>query len=153
MSAGRPRMVGVTQRKVLSENSSMNIKTSRIGLLTIHATAPIVDGQLSDSDLTFTVRIDEVNTGNPLLDPELHALIHEITSGTLTFSGQRDGDVYSGHATAGQISVPLALSTTIQQSEVAVAGTSTFEDVHVPLPGLGHIRHLAVDIDGSLYLA
>lgn len=131
----------------------MQIKTSRIGLLTIHAKAPIVDGQVSDDDLTFTVRIDEVNTGNPLLDPELHALIHELTSGTLTFNGRRDGDVYSGSATAGEISIPLDLSATIEQSEIVVAGTSTFRDVHVPLPGLGHIKHLAVDIDGSLHLA
>lgn len=130
----------------------MNIKTSRIGLLTIHATAPIVDGHMSDSHLTFTVRIDEVNTGNPLLDPEIHALIHEVTSGTLTFTGQRAGEVYSGSATAGQITVPLDLSTTIEESQVLVAGTSTFQDVHVPLPGLGHIKHLSVDIDGSLHL-
>lgn len=131
----------------------MHIKTSRIGLLTIHATAPIIDGHWSDRDLTFTVRIDEVNTGNPLLDPELHALIHEVTRGILTFNGQRDGDVYSGAATAGQITVPLDLSATVDESQVALAGTSTFQDVHVPLPGMGHIKHLAVDIDGSLYLA
>lgn len=146
-------MTNVPIRKVLSENSAVKITTSRIGLLTIHATAPIIDGQVSDSDLRFTVRIDEVSTGNPLLDPELHALVHEITSGVLTFSGERTGDVYSGSASAGQITVPLALSARVGQSEVVVAGTSTFEDLHVPLPGLGHIKHLAVDIDGSLFLA
>lgn len=146
------KVVRVTDRKVLSTNSSMKITTSRIGLLTIHATAPIVEGHISDTHLTFTVRIDEVNTGNPLLDPELHALIHEVTSGTLTFTGQRTGEVYAGSATAGQITVPLELSTTIDESEVAVAGNSTFQNVHLPLPGMGHIKHLSVDIDGSLYL-
>lgn len=150
--AAAGKVVHVTDRKVLSTNSSMKISTSRIGLVTIHATAPIVEGHISDTHLTFTVRIDAVNTGNPLLDPELHALIHEVTSGTLTFTGQRTGEVYSGSATAGEISVPLELSTTIDDSEVAVAGTSTFQNVRVPLPGMGHIKHLSVDIDGSLYL-
>lgn len=130
----------------------MSIRTSRIGLLSIHATAPIVHGEISDSNLTFTVRLDEVSTGNPLLDPEVHALIHQITTGTLTFTGHRDGDTFTGTATAGQISVPLDLSATVSEEVVAVAGTSSFSDVHVPLPGMGHVKHLEVDIDGNLHL-
>ena len=38
----------------------MHVRTNRIGLLTIHASAPVVDGEVSDSDLHFTVRIDQV---------------------------------------------------------------------------------------------
>ena len=142
----------MSTRPVVSDASIMRIRTSRIGLLTIHATAPIVAGEISDSDLTFTVRLDEVSTGNPLLDPEVHALIHEITTGTLTFTGQRDGDTFTGKATAGQISVPLDLSAHEGEGVVAVAGTSTFSDLHVPLPGMGHVQHLEVDIDGNLHL-
>lgn len=132
----------------------MNIRTNRIGLLSIHATAPVVGGRLSDAELEFTVRLDKVATGNPLLDPELHALIHEITSGTLTFSGTRSGDTFIGHATAGNVEVPLELiQTRTPDGALEVAGTSRFSDVHVPLPGLGHIKHLEVDIEGHLHLA
>lgn len=140
-------------RQILGERSSMHIRTNRLGLLAIHATAPVVNGTVSDTDLHFTVRIDQVDTGNPLLDPELHALIHELTSGELTFTGRRDGEVYSGQAQAGNIVVPLALSAADGAGMLQVEGNSSFSDVHVPLPGLGHIRHLEVDIDGRLHLA
>lgn len=75
----------VAQRKVVSDGSQMNVRTNRLGLLSIHATAPVIDGEVSESALNFTVRIDQVVTGNPLLDPELHALIREITRGILTY--------------------------------------------------------------------
>ena len=143
----------MTRRDVLTQNSLMRIRTSRIGLLTVHAVAPIVAGRLSETDLTFTVQIDEVTTGNPLLDPELHALIHRITGGTLTFTGQRSEGGYAGTATAGQITIPLDLLTRIEATTVAVSGTSTFSDLHVALPGMEHIKHLEVDIEGHLNLA
>lgn len=132
----------------------MNVRTSRVGLLTIHATAPVVDGVITDSSLEFTVRIDEVATGNPLLDPELHTLIHQITRGTLRFTGAKDGGAFTGEATAGGITVPLTLEATESaDGPLVVQGSSQFSDVHVPLPGLGHIKHLEVDIDGHIHLA
>jgi hypothetical protein len=143
----------VADRRVLSDGSQMNIRTNRIGLLTIHATAPVVGGTVSETMLEFTVRIDRVATGNPALDPELHALIRELTSGTLRFEGQRAGGGFDGRATAGNITVPLSLNATPSESgPLLVEGTSSFADVHVPLPGLGHIKHLRVDIDGHIHL-
>ena len=143
----------MSTRKILGDASSMHIRTNRIGLLTIHATAPVVDGTITEEALSFTVRIDHVDTGNPLLDPELHALIHQLTTGVLTFTGQRAGDVFSGQAQAGEIVVPLDLSAAPDSGALRVEGTSRFQDIHVPLPGLGHIRHLQVDIDGTLHLS
>lgn len=130
----------------------MQVRTSRIGLLSIHATAPVVGGKLTEATLEFTVSIESVNTGNPLLDPELHALIHELTGGTLTFQGARKGDLFSGKAQAGQIVVPLDLHAT-GDSPLEVNGTSQFTNLHLPLPGMGHIKHVEVDIDGRLHLA
>jgi hypothetical protein len=141
----------VAQRKVVSDGSQMNVRTNRVGLLSIHATAPVIDGEVSDTALSFTVRIDQVVTGNPLLDPELHALIREITRGTLTYSGRRNGDAFEGQATAGSIVVPLTLNAR-GTGPLEISGSSQFADVHVPLPGLGHIKHLIVDIDGSLHV-
>ncbi len=142
-----------TCREVVSDGSHMNIRTNRIGLLSIHATAPVMNGVLSEQELEFTVRIDRVETGNPLLDPELHALIHQITSGTLVFRGRRSGEGFSGSASAGNVTVPLDLRISDSGSALELAGRSQFSDVHVPLPGLGHIRHLEVDIDGQIRLA
>lgn len=143
----------VAQRKVLSDGSRMHVRTNRLGLVSIQATAPVLDGEVSDTTLTFTVRIDQVTTGNPLLDPELHALIREITRGTLTFSGERSGDTFEGRAQAGSIVVPLSLNTHgAADGPLEISGSSQFADVHVPLPGLGHIKRLVVDIDGRLHV-
>lgn len=130
----------------------MHVRTNRIGLISLQAYAPVINGEMTDSRLEFTVRIDQVSTGNPLLDPELQALIHQVTSGTLTFIGDLTGDVYDGHAQAGSIIVPLALSAT-GDAPVNLSGRSQFTDVRLPLPGLSHISHLEVDIDGHLHLA
>lgn len=139
-------------REVVSDGSHMHIRTNRIGPLSIQATAPVVDGVLSEHELEFTVRIDRVATGNPLLDPELQTLIHQITSGTLVFRGRRSGEGFSGSASAGNITVPLDLQTSDSGAVLELAGQAQFSDVHVPLPGLGHIRHLEVDIDGRIRL-
>ncbi len=140
-------------RRVRSDGSEMRIRTNRIGLLTIHATAPVVEGTLSGTEIEFTVSIDHVDTGNPLLDPELHALIRQITSGTLVFRGSKTGDTFSGSASAGNLTIPLDLTAGAQgEAAMDLQGRSRFSDVHVPLPGLGHIRHLEVDIDGRLHL-
>lgn len=141
----------MASRKVVSDGSQMQVRTSRIGLLSIHATAPVLAGEVSDARLEFTVRIDAVNTGNPLIDPELHALIRQLTSGTLTFAGDRQGDLYAGQAKAGDIVVPLDLRAS-GDGPIEVNGTSQFTDLHLPLPGMGHIKHLEVDIDGRLHL-
>lgn len=129
----------------------MHVRTNRIGLLSFQAVAPVIEGELTSSRLEFTVRIDEVSTGNPLLDPELHALIHRITSGTLTFTGDFADGSYAGQAQAGSIVVPLTL-TASGESPMNLAGRSQFSDVRLPLPGLSHIRRLEVDIDGHLHL-
>ena len=143
----------MTDRQVIPDGSSMHVRTSRIGLLAIEATAPVVAGSWSPSDLSFTVRIDAVNTGNPLLDPELHALVHRVTSGQLDYTGRGDGPGFSGEATAGDIRVPLDLQTTDSDQGLQIAGTTTFQNLRLPLPGMGHVRHLEVHITGHIVLS
>lgn len=138
---------------VRADGSQMRIRTNRIGPLKIHATAPVVNGHVSDSDLVFSVRIDHVDTGNPLLDPELHALIGQITDGILVFQGRKSGRGYAGTASAGAVTIPLELSVRSAVDSLELAGQSRFSDINIPLPGLGHIKHLEVDINGRLHLA
>lgn len=143
----------VTERRLGGGDSRIVARTNRIGLASIHASAPVLAGVVSGSRLEFTVGIAEVVTGNPLLDPELHALIHRITDGTLVFTGHGDGEFFAGRASAGTITVPLSLRATPAGADLLhVTGSSTFSDVRTPLPGLGHIPHLEVDIEGRLHL-
>jgi hypothetical protein len=145
---------------VLGEESTISLKTSRVGLLSIHAKAPVVDGQVRIADgqveMTFVVAIDQVNTGNPLLDPEVHALVRSGSDGKLTFSGAGSAlQELNGRASAGNITVPLELSATpgdAHQEGWHISGQTSFQDIRLPLPGLGHIKHIDVDITGLLSL-
>lgn len=145
---------------VLASESTIALKTSRVGLMSIHAKAPVVDGQVRITDgqaeLTFVVAIDQVNTGNPLLDPEVHALVRSGSDGKLTFSGTGAAlNELTGRAQAGNISVPLELSATPGEGHEDgwhITGQTSFTDIRLPLPGLGHIKHVDVDITGLLSL-
>lgn len=145
----------------LANQSTITMKTSRIGLFGIHAHAPVVDGKARIEDgevmLEFIVAIDQVSTGNPVLDPEVHALVHSGSDGRLTFSGTGAtlAEV-TGHAVAGNVKVPLELaaspSTASDDLLLQVTGRASFTDLHLPLPGMSHIHQVDIDIEGLLTL-
>lgn len=145
----------------LASQSTISLKTSRIGLFGIHAHAPVVDGtaRIADGEvmLEFIVAIDQVSTGNPVLDPEVHALVHSGSDGRLTFSGTGASLAeVTGHAVAGNVKVPLELAATrspdSEDLELQVSGKTSFTDIHLPLPGMGHIHQIDIDIEGLLTL-
>lgn len=145
----------------LANESTITMKTSRIGLFGIHAHAPVVDGtaRIEDGEVTleFIVAIDQVSTGNPVLDPEVHALVHSGSDGRLTFTGTGAtlAEV-TGHASAGNVKVPLELSAASAPGgddlHLQVTGRTSFTDLHLPLPGMSHIHQIDVDIEGLLTL-
>jgi len=145
----------------LADQSTIALKTSRVGLMSFHAHAPVVRGSVvlspENVQVEFVVAINEVSTGNPLLDPEVHALVRSGSDGTLTFSGTGASLAeVTGHATAGNITVPLELSGNASASsdlvDLQIDGKTEFRDIHLPLPGLGHIKHIDIDINGLLTL-
>lgn len=145
----------------LADQATISMKTSRIGLFAIHAHAPVVDGtaKIEDGEVTleFIVAIDQVSTGNPVLDPEVHALVHSGSDGRLIFSGSGAtlAEV-TGHAVAGNVKVPLELAAASSAGgddlHLQVTGRASFTDIHLPLPGMGHIHQVDIDIEGLLTL-
>lgn len=145
----------------LTNESTISLKTSRIGLLSVHAHAPVVGGTASIGDghvrLQFVVAIDRVSTSNPLLDPEVHALVKSSSDGTLTFIGTGATLTgVTGQASAGNVTVPLSLAATPEPTgdtwDLDLTGRTQFRDIHVPLPGMGHIHEVDVDISGLITL-
>ena len=151
----------------------ISLKTSRIGLFSVHAKAPVVDGtaQIADGEVTleFIVAIDKVRTGNPVLDPEVHALVNSTSDGRLTFSGSGASLAeVSSQASAGTITVPLELVADRDDDpsdgsgadgvvagdalDLQLRGRTTFTDIHLPLPGMGHIKHVDIDVEGLITL-
>ena len=153
------------QWTVVAREGHINLKTNRIGIFTIDATAPIVGGeadwQAGQATLTLEVGINEVTTGNRLLDPEVHALVNSGSDGVLTFAGTghvTDSEVrFEGRAWAGNVEVPLVLTGAPQdlggeERDVTIDGTATFEDIHLPLPGFSNVKQIDVHIQGLLKL-
>lgn len=151
--------------EVVAREGNIRLRTGRIGMFKVDATAPIVGGEAdwtaSRAKLMFRVGISEVKTGNRLLDPEVHALVGRGSDGVLTFEGTgsvNDDEVrFDGRAWAGDVEVPLTLVGQPEGDEghardVKIAGTATFDDIHIPLPGFSSIRSVDVEIDGLLKL-
>lgn len=152
------------QWKIAERAGHIRIKTSRIGFLSVNADAPVLGGSVTVTpeliEIEFHVGIGEVSTGSHLLDPEVHALVHRGSDGVLRFQGTGPGGAslaFTGTAKAGNIEVPLTLDAagtlTRETKELPVAGLAVFEDISLPLPGMGHIDHLDVHIEGLLDLA
>ncbi|MEI6620675.1 MAG: hypothetical protein WCP28_02040 [Actinomycetes bacterium] len=141
------------------------MKTDRVGVFVIDAHAPILGGSADwtsqVAQLTFDVAISEVKTGNPLLDPEVHALVKKGSDGVLTYhgTGSADGDEvqFEGTAKAGDVEVPMAITGDVEGSgddprDLRLTGTATFSDVHIPLPGFGHVHEVKIHVVGVLQL-
>lgn len=162
----RVTVTGMAEDQVawrLAQESVINMKTSRIGLFSVHAKAPVVDGtaRIADGEVTleFVVAISKVRTGNPVLDPEVHALVNSTSDGLLTFTGSGASLAeVNGKASAGTITVPLELVADSAGADgdgpmdLQLSGRTTFTDIHLPLPGMGHIKHVDIDIEGLITL-
>ncbi|MBP7972932.1 MAG: hypothetical protein WAT42_07335 [Candidatus Nanopelagicales bacterium] len=153
------------QWQIQPREGEVHMKTSRVGLFSISATAPIVGGEAdwttAEADLVIQIGLNEMKTGNSLLDPEVQKLINRGSDGMLTFKGSghaHDDEVrFEGTATAGNVVVPMILLGEAEeesetQREVKVSGTATFDDLHLPLPGLSHVRKIDLHIEAMLRL-
>ena len=143
----------------------IHMKTNRIGIFTINAKAPVVGGEADwnaeEAVLTLNIGLNEVETGISLLDPEVKALVTKGSDGILRFKGTghvRGDDVqFDGTAVAGDVIVPMSVTGEVSANgddsrEVKICGNATFEDIHLPLPGLSNIKRIDLTITGDFRL-
>lgn len=151
------------QWEVLADNSQLHVKTSRLGLISVQATAPVGGGRLSDADpssgrrsLRIEVLISRVRTDEHFIDPELHELIMKTSDGVLVFEGDGIGSEFQGNSSAGTIVLPMSLSLALGSGNAAgvlptsVDGRVDISDMHVPLPGFSRFRSASVTITGQV---
>lgn len=151
--------------QVEANEGRLNLKTGRIGILRFNATAPIVGGEADWSkptaELTVEIGIDQVDTGNRLMDSQVRNLVSGGSDGVLTFKGEghvSDDEVsFEGRAWSGDVEVPMSLSgqpvdVSDEERDLNVSGTATFTDVHIPLPGLSHINKIDISVEGVIRL-
>lgn len=130
----------------------------------LDVTAPVRSGLLhlttSNVNLDLTIALDRVKTGNFLTEHAARAFIAGYRAHDLVYAGAgsrvADRGSVCGPAKAGTIDVEIELVITpvgadwSAMSEIEIVGSAGFGRVHIPLPGVGTVDDLVVDIDARL---
>jgi len=134
------------------------------GLMNMDVSAPVRAGSLvvrsAELALDLTIALDQIKTGNFLTEHAARAFIAGYRAHDLVYTGQGSwpGEPINvrGPARAGTIDVVIELtvkpvgSEWDEMSEIEIVGTAGFGTVHVPLPGVGKVDDLIIDIDARL---
>lgn len=134
------------------------------GLMNLDVSAPVRSGNLrldkARLDFDVTIALDQIKTGNFLTEHAARAFIAGYRAHDLVYagSGQWPSEPVSvrGPAKAGEIDVEIELSISPvaadwdAMSEIEIVGTAGFGSVHIPIPGVGTVDDLVVDIDARL---
>lgn len=146
------------------DGGHVRLRSGKIGLMSIDASAPVSGGELViDGDqATFTLRLDlgQMRTGNFLLQAAARSLISSNDVHVLTYEGSgpagATGWKVSGTAVAGPIEVPLDLTITgigpggSPMAEIDITGSANVGTVHLPLPGMGTVDDFGFDVEARL---
>jgi hypothetical protein len=134
------------------------------GVLSLDVTAPVRAGSLraqaTRMHLDLTIALDQIKTGNFLTEHAARAFIAGYRAHDLTYAGSghwpSEPVSLRGPAKAGAINVEIELTVSPvdadwdAMSEIEIVGTAGFGTVHVPIPGVGTVDDLIVDIEARL---
>ena len=134
------------------------------GLMNLDVTAPVRAGTLraeaTRMHLDLTIALDQIKTGNFLTEHAARAFIAGYRAHDLTYAGSghwpSEPVTLRGPAKAGAIDVEIELTVSPvdadwdAMSEIQIVGTAGFGRVHIPLPGVGTVDDLIVDIEARL---
>ena len=133
-------------------------------LMDLDVSAPVRQGQLrlqpAHVVLDLTIALDRIKTGNFLTEHAARAFISGYRAHDLVYAGTgtRAADPVSvrGPARAGAIDVDIELTVSPVDAdwdamgEIEIVGTAGFGTVHIPIPGVGTVDDLVIDIDARL---
>lgn len=146
------------------DGGHVRLRSGRIGLVSIDASAPVSGGELvlSGDDARFTLRLDlgRLRTGNFLMQAAARSLVSSHRVVLLVYEGVGSaaggGWLVSGTAVGGTIEVPLALTITAigpeadPMAEIDIAGSASVGTVNIPLPGIGRVEDFGFDVEARL---
>jgi hypothetical protein len=123
--------------------------------LTLKAPIDSADLTIDDSGavLTMGIGLDRVKTGNFLLDIGLSGFLSSYGAKELQFVGSGPSGVdpllVGGVATSGRVAVDLELCLTEitlsgGSTAIRLSGSAVFDDVDVPIPGIGRLSDLTL---------
>lgn len=144
------------------DGAEVRLRSGRIGLVTVDATAPISAGRLTvgpqAAALELSIALGRMRTGNLLLQTAARSLIsaHRVQDLVYAGTGPVDAMTVRGMATAGDIAVEITLRIAAigpphdPTAEIEVTGGANVGTVHIPLPGMGTVEDFAFDVDARL---
>lgn len=146
------------------DGASVRLRSGRVGLVSVDVTAPVSGGELvidgGEARLTLRLALDELRTGNFLLQAAARTLVSRHDAHVLTYEGHgpatAEGCHVTGHATSGDVDLELALDITdlgpegSPLTEIGLAGSAYVGRVHLPLPGLGTVDDFSFDVEAHL---
>ena len=132
--------------------------------MNLDVSAPVRAGSLrqerSRLTLDLTIALDQIKTGNFLTEHAARAFIAGYRAHDLVYAGSgqwpSEPVAVRGPAKAGSIDVEIEVTVSPvdadweAMSEIEIIGTAGFGKVHIPMPGLGTVDDLVVDIDARL---
>jgi len=133
--------------------------------MSLDVKAPVRSGTLqivsSIATINLVLALDKIKTGNFLTEAAAKAFFNSYNAKDLVYNAQgpHDGNAYqvSGSASAGTLDLSITLTIRPVDSaphpEVELVGSAAFGKVHVPLPGVGTVDDMNVDIDAKLAVA
>ena len=147
------------------DGAEVRLRSGRIGLVSVDVKAPVTGGELTVSGgrvrLTLRLALDQLKTGNFLLQAAARTLVTRHGAHVLTYDGAgADGGSWhvTGHAASGDVDIELALTVTPcgaaddRMDEIELVGSANLGTVHLPLPGLGTVDDFSFDVDARLAL-
>ena len=147
------------------DGAEVRLKSGSARLMNVEIKAPVRSGTLhivdSIATMNLVLALDKLKTGNFLTEAAARTFISGYKAQDLVFqgSGPHNGNAYdvSGNAVAGDLDVQMTLIVTsvsnTAQPEVELMGSAQFGTVHIPLPGMGTVENMNIEIDARLAIS
>ena len=147
------------------DGAEVRLKSGSSRLMNVEIKAPVRSGSLhivdSIATMNLVLALDKLKTGNFLTEAAARTFISGYKVQDLVFkgSGPHNGNAYdvSGNAVAGEIDVQMTLIVTsvsnTAQPEVKLMGAAQFGTVHIPIPGIGTVENMNIEVDARLAIS
>jgi hypothetical protein len=147
------------------DEADVRLRTGDSAAMNVDVRTPIRSGNLliekGEAVLNLVLALDRLKTGNFLTESAARAFISGYRAHDLVYAGSGAAKSrtfgVTGQAQVGTLDLAIGLQVTLlgsdQPSEVELQGSANFGRVHIPLPGMGTVDELMVEIDAKLGLA
>ncbi len=144
------------------DGADVRLRSASISAMAIDITAPVRSGSLtiqsSGVTLALILALDKLRTGNFLTQAAARSLVASNSAHDLVYEGTGTGQgvsaAVSGQARIGTLDIEMDLTVHLLGGErptaVELVGATSFGRVDIPLPGVGTVDDLQVDIDARL---